>query len=84
MKHYLKLLIFGTAFLSGCKNLNNAPITHLYVVDVQHNICGIRVITDKDTLSSRLLEEVPLYRCDGVVGLNMQEFLKLRKYLKDK
>lgn len=70
--------------LTSCKSINEAPIHYLYVIDVQHDKCSIRKITDKETLSSIIIEEVSLKSCDGVVGLNMQEFLNLRTYLKGK
>lgn len=62
--------------------MNDAPISHLYVIDVQHNICSKRIITDKNTLSSRFVEDMPLSACDGNVSLTMQEFLNLRTYMK--
>lgn len=75
-------LIAISFFLVGCKTLNDAPITHLYVIDLDHAICSKRIITDKNTLSSRWVEDMPIEKCDGVVGLNAREFLNLRTYLK--
>jgi len=81
LKILCSLSIF--AFL-GCKSLNDAPISRLYIVDIQHNICSVRKITDKNTLASVWIEDLPLYACDGNVSLNMQEFLNLRTYMKGK
>lgn len=77
-------IIFFLFILSalGCKTVNDAPITHLYIIDVQHNICSKRIITDKNTLSSRWVEDMPLAACDGNVSLSMQEFLNLRTYMR--
>ena len=87
MKHLVNIAIFTyiiTVLIVsvGCKSLNNAPITHLYVVDVQNSICSKRVITDKKSLSSRFVEDLPLESCDGNVSLTMEEFLNLRSYMK--
>lgn len=62
--------------------MEKAPISHLYVVDNQNGVCSKRVITDKNTLASRPVEELPLEACDGIIGLSAQEFLDLRTYLK--
>ena len=70
--------------LSGCLTMKNAPITHLYVIDLQNGVCSKRVITDKNTLASRRIEELPLEACDGIIGLSAEEFLNLRTYLKGK
>lgn len=77
-------IIFFLFILSalGCKTVNDAPITYLYIIDVQHNICSKRIITDKNTLSSRWVEDLPLNSCDGNVSLSMQEFLNLRTYMR--
>lgn len=64
--------------------MDEAPITTLFVVDVQHNVCSERRITDKKTLSSVWVQDLPLVSCDGNVSLSMQEFLNLRSFLKGK
>lgn len=79
----LRILLL-TSLLIGCKNINDAPITRLYIIDVQNQVCSMRKITDKNTLASVWVEDLPLYACDGNVGLNMQEFLNLRTYMKEK
>lgn len=79
----LKMMLSVSVLLVGCKSMNEAPITHLYVMDVQHNVCSIRKITNKKTLASIWVQDAPLYMCDGVVGLSMQEYLKLRLWIKD-
>lgn len=89
MKVYLKIAIIvyilAVLFLSvGCLKMQDAPITHLYVVDVQNNVCAKRIITDKKTLSSRWVEDMPLDACDGAVGLSMQEYLNLRTFIRGK
>lgn len=77
-------LVSSLLFLIGCKKINDAPITHLYVIDVQHDICSLRRITDKSILSSIWVQDMPLRNCDGVVGLNMLEYLNLKTYMKEK
>ena len=89
MKHSVKIAIvvyvLAVLFLSvGCLKMSEAPITHLYVVDVQNNVCAKRIITDKKTLSSRWVEDMPLEACDGAVGLSMQEYLNLRTFIRGK
>lgn len=64
--------------------MKNAPISQLYVVDNQNKVCSRRVITDKQTLASRWVEDLPLEFCDGIIGLSAKEFLDLRTYLKGK
>lgn len=85
MTYYLKILFITSLllFTLGCRTLDNAPITHLYVVDTDHHVCSKREITDKKTLASRWVEDMPLEACDGVVGLDAKEFRDLRTYLKD-
>lgn len=68
--------------LSGCKTLNNAPISHLYVVDLDNGVCSKRIITNKTTLASKRVADLPLSECDGIIGLDAQEFSNLRTYLK--
>lgn len=63
--------------------MDKAPITHLYVVDIQHNVCAKRVITNKSTLVSKWVQDLPLESCDGNVSLTMKEFLDLRTFLKE-
>lgn len=77
----LRMILF-LSFLVGCKTVNDAPITTLHVIDVQHNVCSIRKITDKNTLSSSWVEDRPLWTCDGSVGLSMKEYLNLRTYMR--
>jgi len=62
--------------------MKNAPITHLYVIDTDNKVCAKRLITDKSTLSSRWVEDLPLETCDGNVSLTPNEFLDLRTYLR--
>lgn len=78
----MKKIIFCLSLLTGCKQ--DPPVTHLYIIDVQHNVCSERVITDKRTLKSEFVQDLPLWQCDGNVSLTMQEFLNLRTWLKDK
>lgn len=68
----------------GCLKMQDAPISHLYIVDVQNGVCAQRVITDKKTLSSRHVADLPLEACDGNVSLTMEEFLNLRTFIKGK
>lgn len=73
------ILLFS---LSGCKAMNKVPVSHLYVIDYQHQVCAKRVITNKQTLASRHVEDLPLSDCDGVIALSPEEFINLRLYLK--
>lgn len=89
MSYWARLLIAAyillVLFLSvGCLKMKDAPITHLYIVDLQNNVCSQRVITDKKTLSSRHVADLPLEACDGNVSLSMEEFLNLRTFIKGK
>ena len=79
----LKIMFFLSFALLGCKSvLDEAPITTLWIIDVQHEVCSERRITDKQTLSSVWVKDHPLYVCDGNVALSMQEFLNLRTYIR--
>lgn len=85
MNYLVKLLVvFLFLGLSGCKSLNNAPIKHLYVIDLDNGVCSKRIVTDKATLASKWVEDMPLDQCDGVIGMKAEEFLNLRSYLKGK
>ena len=89
MKRSIKIAIIiyilAALLLSvGCLKMDKAPITHLYVVDYQNNVCAQRLITDKKTLSSRHIADLPLEACDGNVSLTMEEFLNLRTFIKGK
>ena len=57
---------------------DGAKIQALVGVCVQH------VITDKKTLSSRHIADLPLEACDGNVSLIMEEFLNLRTFIRGK
>ena len=69
--------------LVGCKAMKDAPITHLYIPDMEHQTCSKRMITDKSTLASVWIADISLDECDGVIGLDSEEFMNLRTYLKD-
>lgn len=69
--------------LTGCKAMKDAPISHLYIPDLEHEVCSKRVITDKSTLASVWVEDLALVECEGVIGLDSEEFMNLRTYLKD-
>lgn len=89
MKVYLKIAIFvyilAALLISvGCLKMDKAPISHLYVIDYQNNVCAQRVITDKKTLSSRHVADLPLEACDGNVSLTMEEYLNLRTFIRGK
>ena len=89
MKRSIKIAIIiyilAALLLSvGCLKMDKAPITHLYVIDYQNNVCAQRLITDKKTLSSRHIADLPLEACDGNVSLTMEEFLNLRTFIKGK
>ena len=71
-------------FSVGCLKLQDAPISHLYIIDTQNGVCAQRVITDKKTLASRQIADLPLEACDGNVSLTMEEFLNLRTFIKGK
>ena len=75
------ILILSLLVLSGCKTLDNAPITHLYVIDTDNGVCSKRVITDKKSLASRRVGDYPLSSCDGIIGLTPKEFSDLRTFL---
>lgn len=66
----------------GCKSLNDAPISTLYVIDIQNRVCSKRIITNKNTLASQWVEDMPIEKCDGIVGLSAKEFMNLRTYMK--
>jgi len=89
MRHSIKIAIviyiLAVLLLSvGCLKIQDAPITHLYVIDVQNNVCAKRKISDKKTLSSYHVEDLPLEACDGNVSLTMQEYLNLRTFIRGK
>lgn len=69
--------------LVGCRTINDAPITMLYVVDTDHGVCSKRAITNKSTLASKWVADLPLELCDGNIGLSAKEFLNLRTYMKE-
>lgn len=79
----LRMIALTSILLTGCLQ-SEPPITTLYVVDTQHQICSIREITDSKLMTSKWIEDKPLTACDGVVGLSMLEFLKLKAWLKNK
>jgi hypothetical protein len=76
------LLTISIILLPGCPQRDEVPVTHLYVIDYVHNVCSVRVIQDKKTLTSSWVKDVPLSECDGNVSLTMDEFLRLRNWLK--
>ena len=76
---YIILVLFISV---GCKSINNAPISKLYVLDLDNNVCSTRQITDKKTLSSKRIAEGPASDCDGVIGLSPEEFSNLRTYMR--
>lgn len=67
----------------GCKSINNAPVSKLYVLDLDNNVCSVRQITDKKTLSSKRISEGPASDCDGVIGLSPEEFSNLRTFMRN-
>lgn len=86
MTYWVKLLIAAyivTVLLisTGCLTMQDAPITHLYIIDVQNNVCSKRKITNKKTLASYHVADLPIESCDGNVSLTMEEFLNLRTFM---
>lgn len=81
LTYVIAVILFS---ISGCKQASDAPVSHLYVIDVQHQICAKRVITNKQTLASKHVEDMPIENCDGVIALSPNEFLNLRSWLKAK
>lgn len=79
---YIIISIVICSLLVACKTLPEPPISTLYVIDVQNDVCAVRTITDKKTLASKQIDEFPLHKCDGVVGLSLQEYLKLRTWMR--
>ena len=76
---YLVSLLF--LFFSGCKEADEVPITHIYVVDVKNGVCSKRVVTDKKTMASKWVADLHISACDGNVSLTMKEFLDTRTWL---
>lgn len=76
--YVLAILVFS---VTGCKALNSMPLTHFYVIDTDHGICSKRIITNKQTLSSRWVEDMPIEQCDGNISVTPEEFAKMRVYL---
>lgn len=68
--------------LGGCLSMDKVPITHVYVIDTDHRVCSKRRVTDKKTLASAWVADLPLDACDGNVSVTAKEFLDTRTYLK--
>lgn len=79
----LKMIFLASFALVGCRTINDAPITTLYVIDIDHSVCSKRAITNKSTLASKWVADLPLEMCDGNIGLSAKEFLNLRTYMKE-
>lgn len=79
----LRILLLVSLLLPGCKYLKDAPVDFIYVIDTDHEICAKRKITNKETLASQWVEDLPLSECDGNVSLTMKDFLNLRTYIKN-
>lgn len=79
MTYILAILLFS---LSGCKAMNNAPISHIYVIDTTNGVCSKRIILDKKRLTTRFVEDLPIEACDGFVSLTAQEYLDLRTFIR--
>ncbi len=83
------LLILSLLLMSGCggdADPNNAPVDYMYVVDLQHNVCAKKKITDKPSLSFQHVEDLPLIAggpCDGGVLIAREDFLAFKHWLKD-
>lgn len=52
-------------------------VDHLYVIDTDHGICSKRVVTNKNTLSSRWIEDLPIEACDGNISVTAEDFARL-------
>lgn len=76
-------VLFVLILSVGCKSINSAPISKLYVLDLDNDVCSTREITDKKTLSSKRIAEGPAEDCDGIIGLSPEEFSNLRTYMRD-
>ena len=81
MTYVVAVVLFS---ISGCKQAKEAPISHIYVIDIQHQVCAKRVILNKQTLSSRHVEDMPIENCDGFIALSAQEFLDLKSWMRAK
>ena len=81
----LKKLLFSLVCLSlcGCPwDKDENPIDEIFVIDVPHNVCAQRIITDKETLESRPGLESLLIACDGNVSIKYKVWQEIRRKLK--
>lgn len=80
----LKMIFFLSfmIILAGCLEIKDIPITHVYVVDTDNGVCSKRKVTDKKTLASIRVEDLPLSACDGNISVTAKEFLDTRTWLK--
>lgn len=81
MTYILVIMLFS---LSSCKAIQEAPISHIYVIDTTNGVCSKRKILDKKRLTTRFVEDLPIEACDGFVSLTAQEYLDLRAFIRSR
>ena len=62
-------------FLASCIY----DVDHIYVLDTDHGVCSKRAVTNKKTLSSRWVEDLPLDACDGNISVTAEDFVRLTR-----
>ena len=60
-------------FLASCIY----DVDHIYVLDIDHGVCSKRAVTNKKTLASRWVEDLPLDACDGNISVTPEDFARL-------
>ncbi len=81
MTYIIAVVLFS---ISGCKEIQEAPISHIYVIDTTNGVCSKRKILDKKRLTTRFVEDLPIEACDGFVSLTAQEYLDLRAFIRSR
>lgn len=52
-------------------------VDYIYVIDTDHGICSKREVTNRNTLASRWIADLPLEACDGNISVTAEDFVRL-------
>jgi len=66
------LMIFAV-LLSGC-SYKEFPDVPLYVLDINHQVCAKYSFVDKERLTVKHDEDLPINNCEGMIGFGYKDY----------
>ncbi len=80
----MSFLIISLFLLAGIQQCDGGrPVEHIYVPDVQHNVCSQRRILSFSPLKTEWVQDLPLIECDGAMGIHRNDVKSFTRWIED-